>query len=161
MVLTYAMNVMKKQVENLHSLDYQLQEENKQLDWNGLIEVKKRLVSVMNERLLDLERSAKGGNNQYAMYAEEVLVPVSPEQYKELVELFGIPFRSIVGEKLNRCMRSLRRHTQLETSASPTSPEAYSPTSKVVEIPRDCYWIKMAGMEKNHYTMYVWLLQMV
>ena len=76
----YAMNVMKKQVENLHSLDYQLQEENKQLDWNGLIEVKKRLVSVMNERLLDLERSAKGGNNQYAMYAEEVLVPVSPEQ---------------------------------------------------------------------------------
>ena len=25
----YAMNVMKKQVENLHSLDYQLQEENK------------------------------------------------------------------------------------------------------------------------------------
>ena len=68
------------------------------LEWNGLIEVKKRLVSVMNARLLDLERSANNGNDRYPMYAKEVLVPVRRRQYVELVKLFGVPFRSIVGE---------------------------------------------------------------
>ena len=68
------------------------------LEWNGLIEAKKRLVSVMNARLLDLERSANNGNDRYPMYAKEVLVPVRLIQYLELVKLFGVPFRSIVGE---------------------------------------------------------------
>ena len=31
-------------------------------------------------------------------YTKDVLVPVSQEQYKELVDLIGVPFRSIVGE---------------------------------------------------------------